>query len=86
MHQLLRMADPCSIYLTDRLVSETDPKDRYLTEIKKGFVAEIIEGKEAATITFHMAGMGGKDLTLLVSSVIQLGDRLGLFNGMEDGK
>ena len=56
------------------------------TEIKKGFVAEIIEGKEAATITFHMAGMGGKDLTLLVSSVIQLGDRIGLFNGMEDGK
>lgn len=56
------------------------------TEIKKGFVAEIIEGKEAATITFHMAGMGGKDLTLLVLSVIQLGDRLGLFNGMEDGK
>ena len=56
------------------------------TEIKKDFVAEIIEGKEAATITFHMAGMGGKDLTLLVSSVIQLGDRLGLFNGMEDGK
>lgn len=33
--------------------------------------------------TFHMVGMGGKDLTLLVSSVIQLGDWLGMFNGVE---
>ena len=53
------------------------------TEIKKGFVAEIIEGEEAATVTFHMVGMGGKYLTLLVSSVIQLGDWLGMFNGVE---
>ena len=53
------------------------------TEIKKGFVAEIIEGEEAATVTFHMVGMGGKDLTLLASSVIQLGDRLGMYNGVE---
>ncbi len=53
------------------------------TEIKKGFVAEIVEGEEAATVTFHMVGMSGKDLTILVTSVIQLGDRLGMFNGME---
>ncbi len=56
------------------------------TEIKKGFVAEIVEGEEAATVTFHMVGMGGKDLTLLATSVIQLGDRLGMFNGMEGNK
>lgn len=55
-------------------------------EIKKGFVAEIIEGEEAATVTFHMVGMGGKDLTLLVTSVIQLGGRLGMFDGMEGRK
>lgn len=53
---------------------------------KRASSRRLSKGREAATITFHMAGMGGKDLTLLVSSVIQLGDRLGLFNGMEDGK
>ncbi len=51
---------------------------------KKGFVAEIVEGNEDATVTFHMAGMGGKDLFMLVESVVQLGDRLGMFNGLRE--
>lgn len=50
-------------------------------EISKGFVAQFTENKEddSVTSTFDMVGMSGKDLEMLVFSVIELGMKLGLF-------
>ena len=50
-------------------------------EITKGFVAQFTENEEDDTITstFDMVGMSGKDLEMLVLSVMELGMKLGLF-------
>ncbi len=50
-------------------------------EISKGFVAQFTENEEDDTITstFDMVGMSGKDLEMLVLSVMELGMKLGLF-------
>ena len=50
-------------------------------EISKGFVAQFTENEEDDTITstFDMVGKSGKDLEMLVLSVMELGMKLGLF-------
>ena len=50
-------------------------------EISKGFVAQFTENEEDDTFTstFDMVGMSGKDLEMLVLSVMELGMKLGLF-------
>ena len=44
--------------------------------VYKGLVANYI----GDTVTFNMVGMGGMDLAMIVESVLELGDRLGLFD------
>lgn len=49
---------------------------------EKGFMVEIKEneGGEDATVTFNMCGIGGQDLYLIISSVIQFGNQIGFFD------
>ncbi|QHI73802.1 hypothetical protein [Aminipila terrae] len=49
---------------------------------EKGFMVEIREnvGAEDATVTFNMCGIGGQDLYLIISSVIQFGNQIGFFD------
>lgn len=62
-----------------RIVIEYE--DAPTREISKGFVAQFTEndGDDAVTATFDMVGMSGKDLEILVFSVIELGVKLGFF-------
>ena len=62
-----------------RIVIEYE--DAPAREISKGFVAQFVENDDDDTITstFDMVGMSGKDLEMLVFSVIELGAKLGLF-------
>ncbi len=62
-----------------RIVIEYE--DAPTREISKGFVAQFTENEEDDTITstFDMVGMSGKDLEMMVLSIIQLGMKLGLF-------
>ncbi len=49
--------------------------------IEKGFVARFIEHEDGeATASFDLVSMGGKDLYMIVSAMLQLGDKLGFFN------
>ena len=50
-------------------------------EIFKGFVAQFTEneGDDTITSTFDMVGMSGRDLEMMVFSVMELGMKLGLF-------
>ena len=55
-------------------------EDTSTREISKGFVAQFTENdNDTITSTFDMVGMSGKDLEMLVYSVIELGAKLGLF-------
>ena len=55
-------------------------EDAPTREISKGFVAQFTENDDdSVTAAFDMVGMGGKDLEMLVLSVIELGAKLGLF-------
>lgn len=61
-----------------RIVIEYE--DAPTREIAKGFVAQFTENDDdTVTSTFDMVGMSGKDLELLVYSIIELGMKLGLF-------
>ncbi len=53
--------------------------------IEKGFVARFIEHEDGeATASFDLVSMGCKDLYVIVSAMLQLGDKLGFFNKKED--
>lgn len=56
-------------------------EDGQTQEISKGFVAQFTENEDDDTVTytFDMVGMAGKDLEMLVLSVIDLGVKMGLF-------
>ncbi len=62
-----------------RIVIEYE--DASTREISKGFVAQFTEneGDDTITSTFDMVGMSGKDLEMMVLSVMELGMKLGLF-------
>ncbi len=60
-----------------RIVIEYE--DAPAREIPKGFVAQFTENDDTVTSTFDMVGMSGKDLEMLVLSVIELGAKLGFF-------
>ena len=61
-----------------RIVIEYE--DAPVREISKGFVAQFTENDDdTVTSTFDMVGMSGKDLEMLVLSVIELGAKLGFF-------
>lgn len=55
-------------------------EDAPAREVLKGFVAQFTENEDdTVTSTFDMVGMSGKDLEILVLSVIELGAKLGFF-------
>lgn len=54
-------------------------EDGTTEDITKGFAARYSESDGKGTSTFDMVGMSGKDLEMLVFSVIELGAKLGLF-------
>lgn len=55
-------------------------EDGSTKEITKGFVGSFTDGdSDTVTSTFDLVGMSGKDLMMMVMSIIQLGDKLGLF-------
>lgn len=57
-------------------------EDGSISTIEKGLLARYDEdGGETATVTFEMVGMAGKDLLMVVFSMMQLGERLGFFKG-----
>lgn len=60
--------------------------DRTTKDIDKGLVFRIKENPEedTAEITADMVGMSGKDLFTVVQAAVELGVRLGMFNGSED--
>lgn len=48
--------------------------------IEKGLLARYKDDDgETATVTFDMVGVAGKDLLMVVMSMVQLGERLGFF-------
>lgn len=59
-------------------------EDGTIEEIEKGFVARLSENDETITANFSLAGVAGKDLKLLVLSVLELAQKLGLFK--EEGR
>lgn len=54
-------------------------------EIEKGLVWCITDKPEKGVeeITAEMVSMSGKDLFTIVGAAVELGDRLGMFNGLE---
>ena len=54
-------------------------------DIDKGLVFRIKENpeKDTAEITADMVGMSGKDLFTVVQAAVELGIRLGMFNGVQ---
>lgn len=59
--------------------------DGTVKDLEKGlvwFMTEIPETKEVE-ITAEMIAMSGKDLYTVVSAAIEMGARLGMFNGLE---
>ena len=59
-------------------------EDGTVSEISKGFVASVEQIEGNATITFTMVKMGGADLRSIVSSVIELGVKIGIFDDSEE--
>lgn len=61
-------------------------RDGTAKDIDKGLVFRIKENPEKGTteITADMVGISGKDLFTVVQAAIELGVRLGMFNGLED--
>lgn len=55
-------------------------------DLEKGLVWCIADKPETReeVITVEMVAMSGKDLFTIVGAAIELGDRLGMFNGLED--
>lgn len=60
--------------------------DGTIKDIDKGLVFRVKENpeKDTAEITADMVGMSGKDLFTVVQAAVELGIRLGMFNGSED--
>ena len=54
-------------------------------ELERGLVWFITDKPETGEeeITAEMVSMSGKDLFTIVGAAIELGDRLGMFNGLE---
>lgn len=53
------------------------------TEITKGFIAgfsDVNEAEETVNVTFEMCNIEGKDLEMIILSVIKLADKLGMLN------
>lgn len=51
--------------------------------IEKGLVARFIEhDRGGATASFDLVSIGGKDLYMVVMAMLQLGDKMGFFNGI----
>lgn len=53
------------------------------TEITKGFIAgftDVDEAEETAKVTFEMCNIAGKDLKMIILSVLNLADKLGMLN------
>lgn len=56
--------------------------------ITKGFVADYTvssDGKEG-TVAVDMCGMGGKDLQMIILSMVELGFKLGIIDPNQDGE
>lgn len=53
------------------------------SEITKCFIADfsdIDESEETAKVTFEMCNIAGKDLEMIILSVLNLADKLGILN------
>lgn len=53
------------------------------TEITKGFIAgfsDVNEAEETVNVTFEMCNIKGKDLEMIILSVLNLADKLGMLN------
>lgn len=55
-------------------------------DLDKGLVFRLTEKPEAeqVEITAEMVSMSGKDLYTVVGAAVELGVKLGMFNGLED--
>lgn len=60
--------------------------DGSVKEVSKGFIASVTVSEKSGTeeITFDMVHISGHDLTSIVSSVMELGIKLGMFGNGED--
>ena len=59
-------------------------EDGTVDEVAKGFAARYSECDGKGTSTFDLVGMSGRDLKMLVLSVIELGVELGFFREEDD--
>lgn len=53
------------------------------TKITKGFIADfsdVNEAEETVNVTFEMCNIEGKDLEMIILSVLNLADELGMLN------
>ncbi len=55
-------------------------------DLEKGLVFRLTEKPEAEQVEImaEMVAMSGKDLYTVVAAAVELGSRLGMFNGLED--
>lgn len=54
-----------------------------ISEITKGFIAgfsDIDESEETVKVTFEMCNIAGKDLEMIILSVLNLAGKLGMLN------
>lgn len=61
-----------------RLIVEYE--DGTTKEIEKGFTARV----DNNNVSFDMVNMENSDLSILCLSVLEMGDKLGIFEGLED--
>ena len=57
-------------------------------EVSKGFIAgmKVDEANQQAAMTFSMVHIGGKELKYIVSGVVELGLKLGMFNDANESE
>ena len=54
-------------------------------DIDKGFIAKVepIEQGDQTEITFNLVNISGSDLKVMISAIVELGFKLGMFNSDE---
>lgn len=57
--------------------------DGSMETVSKGFLCTMVDDEEGTGFTFDMCNISGEDLAAIVYGVLELGDRLGLFNNLE---